>query len=109
MYPYDADTKTGQPVIDVPQGKHHGMMVPDLLDEDIAAFEAFTKLLETVPVDCDTEIVEEVPDKLMGGVGPSSADAIALKNWLLRHWRASQVLREDMAACVEWLYNESPP
>ena len=73
------------------------MMVPDLTDAENASFEEYAEFLETVPVDCDAETVEEVASKLRGGAGPSGVDAIQLKNWLLWHGRASQVLREEMA------------
>ena len=48
--------------------------MPNLLEEDNVAFEAYANLLETVPIDCDTEIVDEVAGKLRGGVGPSSVE-----------------------------------
>ena len=85
------------------------MIAPDLTDEENAAFEEYEELLETAPVDCDADMVEEVASKLRGGAGPSGVDTIALKNWFLRHSRASRVLREEMAEWTEWLCNELPP
>ena len=84
------------------------MMVPDVTDEENAVFKEYEELLETVPIDCDAEMVEKVASKLRGGAGPSSVDAIAMKNWLLRHGRALQVLREEMAEWMEWLCNVAP-
>ena len=109
MHPDNLCTKAGRPVIDILREKHPDMMVPDLSDDGMAAFEEYAELFESLPVDCDAEVVEEVAAKLRGGAGPSSVDAIALKGWLLRHGRASQVLREEMAEWTEWLCNDSPP
>ena len=109
MLPDDLDTKTGRKVIDVLRSKHPEMMMPDISQEDFAAFEEYEELLESVPVDCDQGMVEEVASRLRGGAGPSSVDALALKNWLLRHGRASQILREELATWTEWLCNTAPP
>ena len=64
-------------------------MVPDLTYEGTAAFKDYNKLLETVPVDCDAEIVEEISSKLGGEAGLCGMDAIAMKNWLLWHGQVS--------------------
>ena len=92
MHPDEDCTKAGQPVINILHKKHPEVIVPDLMDEENATFEEYVELLETVPVDCDAEMVEEVASKLRGGAGPSGVDTIAMKNWLLRHGRALQVL-----------------
>ena len=109
MHPEDADTKSGRKVIDVLREKHPEMMIPGLDEEGWASFESYDECLNSVPVDCTEETVEEVAGKLSGGAGPGSVDAIAMKNWLLRHGRPSQVLREELAAWTEWLCNETPP
>ncbi len=46
---------------------------------------------------------------MSGSAGPSSFDAVMLKNCLLRYGRALSKLRQEMADWVEWLSNESPP
>ena len=59
VHPDNTDTKTRWTFIDALQEKHPGMMVPDLPDEENAAFKEYKELLQTVHVDCDAEIVEE--------------------------------------------------
>ena len=54
-------------------------------------------------------VVAEVAGKLRGGAGPGSVDALCLSRWLLKYGKASQELREELAAWTEWLANESPP
>jgi len=105
----DADSKTGRKVIDVLLEKHPAMMIPDLGDPDWKSFESYEECLDSVPVDVSQSIVEAVASKLHGGAGPSSVDALAFKKWLTFYGRASQVLREEVAAWAEWLANTSPP
>ena len=50
----------------------------------------------------------EVAAKLQEGAEPCGVDAVQLKKWLLRYGRESQILREELALCVKWLYNKSP-
>ena len=88
MHPDEDCTKAGRPVINSLCKKHPEMMVPELTDEENASFKEYAELLETVPVECDAEMVEEVASKLKGGAGSSGIDAIAMKNWLLGHGRA---------------------
>ena len=56
------------------------------MDKEITAFEEYEELFESVPVDCNAEMVKEVASKLREGAGLSGIEAIALKKWLLRHW-----------------------
>jgi hypothetical protein len=104
-----ADTKSGRRVIDVLRDKHPDLKIPDLEMEEWASFEEYEECRTSTPVDCTAEIVEEVAGKLNGGAGPGSVDAVMMKKWLLRYGRASQELREELAAWVEWLGNEGPP
>jgi hypothetical protein len=46
---------------------------------------------------------------MSGSAGPSSFNAVMMRNCLLRYGRASSKLRQEMADWVEWLSNESPP
>ena len=48
-------------------------------------------------------------DRMKGGAGPSSVDAQAMSQMLLKFGKDSQVLREEMASWVESLGNDSPP
>ena len=109
LSPEDADTKTGRPVIDVLREKHPDLRIPDLGQDDWASFEKYATCRESVPVDCTQEMVEEVAGKLQGGAGPSSVDAIAMRKWLLRYGKPSQMLREELAEWTEWLSNTTPP
>ena len=96
-------------VIEVLREKHPDLRVPDLADEEWASFEEYDECGTSIPLDCSPEIVEEVAAKIRGGAGPGSVDAIAMSNWLLRHGKFSQVLREELAAWTEWLCNCTPP
>ena len=103
------DTKTGRVVMDVLRDKHPEMAIPDVGKDGWASFEAYEEVPASIPVDCSQEIVAEVASKLSGGAGPGSVDGLMMKNWLLRHGKASQILREELAAWTEWLCNERPP
>ncbi len=109
LHPEETDAKSGRKVIEVLHEKHPELMIPDLEQEGWASFENYDTCNTAIPVNYTEEIVSVVAGKLGGGAGPSSVDAIALKSWLLRYGRASQVLREELAAWTEWLCNESPP
>ncbi len=47
--------------------------------------------------------------RMSGSTGPSSFDAVMMRNCLLWYGKASSELRQEMAEWVEWLSNESPP
>ena len=96
-------------MIEVLREKHPDLRIPNLARGDWASFEEYTECLDSVPVDCTTEIVEKVAGKLRGGAGPGSVDAIAMGNWLLRHGKFSQLLREELAEWTEWMCNGRPP
>ena len=103
----DIDQKTKAPVIEVLKGKHPEMKIPDPGEGE--AFETYDRMECLVQLDCTEEIVQDIVEKLQGGAGPSSVDALALKKWLLNHGAASQILREELAAWTEWLSNGHPP
>ena len=109
LNPEDADTKTLRPVIDILREKHPDILIPNLDDEDWASFEEYDECLDSVPVTCEQETVEEMASKLRGGAGPGRVDASALSMWLLRRGKYSQMLREELAEWTEWLCNEQPP
>jgi hypothetical protein len=96
LQPGDACTKTGWPVLKVLRGKHPPMRDPDpgLEDLERGSFEPYKRLPKPVPAEITGNVVEKVASKLSGGAGPGRADAIALRNWLLRfgasrRWPAS--------------------
>ena len=107
LHPEDADTKMGRRVIDVLRDKHPDLMIPELERDDWESFEAYEECPDSVPVDCSEEVVVEIANKLHGGAGPSSVDALSLSKWLQRYGKASQVLREELAAWTEWLCNDT--
>ena len=110
LHPDETDVKSRRKVIEVLQETHPELVMrPDLEKEGWALFERYDKCQTTIPVDCTEEIIGVVAGKLGGGAGPGSVDAIAMKGWLLRHGRASQIMREELATRTEWLCNKSPP
>ena len=48
-------------------------------------------------------------NKLRGGAGPSRVNGLATSHLLLRYGKHSQILREEIAAWVEWMSNTTPP
>ncbi len=59
--------------------------------------------------DCTSEDLETLALRMSGSASLSSFDAIMLRNCLLQYGRALGDLRQELAAWVEWLSNESPP
>ena len=78
LHPDDIDQKSGKTVAEVLESKHPACMIPDLGQEGWASFEEYEERLNSVPVDCDQEIVQRVADRMKGGAGPSSVDAKAM-------------------------------
>ena len=50
-----------------------------------------------------------VAGELSGASGISVTDMMAFQSWILRFSQASASLKEEMAACMDWLENKSPP
>ena len=105
--PFDLDSKSGRPVIEVLREKHHASRVPS--EEDFDAHVGAPDCLELMPVYCFGECVAKAAAHLSGSAGPCGLDAEMLKNWLLRHGDNSGRLRDAMATCVDWLSNGLPP
>ncbi len=61
-----------------------------------------------LPTDCTSKDPEALALRMSGSAGPSSFDAVMMRNCLLGYGRASSKLRQEMADWVEWLSNESP-
>ena len=97
--PFDLDSKSGRPVIDVLREKDPTSRVPS--EEDFDAHVGAPDCLESMPVYCSEECVTKAAAGLSGSAGPCGVEAEMLKNWLLRHGDHSGRLREAMATWVE--------
>jgi hypothetical protein len=86
--PFNLDSKSGRPVIEVLCEKHPASRVPS--EEDFDAHVGAPDCLESMPVYCCEECVS-------GSAVPCGVDAEMLKNWLLRHGDHSGRLRDAMA------------
>ncbi len=109
LLPQDSCTKTGRPVMEGLRSQHPDTRIPDLKDPHCIAFEQYNEVPVEIPTDCTTKDLETLALRMSGSAGPSSFDAVMLRNCLLRYGRASGELRQELAAWVEWLSNEFPP
>jgi hypothetical protein len=109
LLPMDSCTKTGRPVMEVLRSQHPDTWILDLEDPHCIAFEHYNEVLVEILTDCTSKDLKMLALWMSGSAGPSSFDAVMLRNCLLRWGRASGKLREELAAWVEWLSNESPP
>ncbi len=105
--PFDTDSKSGRPVIDVLHEKHPDTRVP--LEWDFDEHPGAPDCLELMPVYCYKECVAKAAACLSGSAGLCGIEADMLKNWLLHHGAQSKRLRDVMAMWVDWLSNGSPP
>ncbi len=105
--PFDTDSKSGRPVIDVLREKHPDTRVPSEWDFD--EHPGAPDCLESMLVYCYEECVAKAAAHLSGSAGPCGIEADMLKNWLLRHGAQSEHLRDVMAMWVDLLSNGSPP
>jgi hypothetical protein len=96
-------------VIEVLQSQHPDTRIPNLGDPDCIAFEQYAEVPTALPMDCTSKDLEALALRMSGSAGPSSFDAVMMRNCLLWYGRASSELRQEMADWVEWLSNESPP
>ncbi len=101
--PFDLDSKSGRPIIDVIQEKHPKSRVPS--DEDFDEYPGAPDCLESMPIYCFEECVAKAAACLSSGTGPCGVDAIMLKNWLLHCGIQSERLCDGMAMWVDWLSN----
>jgi hypothetical protein len=93
--PFDLDSKSGRPVIEVlrESEKHPASRVPS--EEDFDAHIGAPDCLDSMPVYCFEECVAKAAARLSGSAGPCGVDAEMLNNWLLRHgvqWSPSALL-----------------
>ena len=108
LLPDDQCTKTGRPVAEVLREKHPDIRVPPMENPACAAFKEYDDELKMVPLDFTEENVTWVTSKLSGAAGALGAEAIELRNWLLRFGCASQELRVVVASLAEWMANPPP-
>jgi hypothetical protein len=102
-------TKTGEPVLDVLRAKHPPLRDPAVDLGPGGAFEPYPECPTAVPIDCTGQTIESVASSLTGSAGPSGVDAVAAASMLLRFGKASEGLRTELAAWVNWLSESSPP
>ena len=70
-----------------------------------AAFEEYGEVPKTVPLDFKEDDVPWVASKLSGAVGVLGAEAIDLRNWLLRFGFLSEDLRVIVSRLADWMDN----
>jgi hypothetical protein len=109
LLPQDACTKTGRPVMEVLLLQHPNTWIPNFEDPHCIAFEHYNEVPAAMPTDCTPQDLEMLALRMSGSAGPSSFNAVMLRNCLLWYGRASSKLRQEMANWVEWLSNGSPP
>jgi hypothetical protein len=88
--------------------QHPDSRIPDLKDPNCIAFEHYDEVPLLIPTDCTTEDLETLALQMSGSAGPSSFDAVMLRNCLLQYGRASAQLRQEIAKWVEWLSSPHP-
>jgi hypothetical protein len=109
LLPQDTCTKIGRPVMEVLHLQHPDTRIPNLGDPDCFAFEHYNEVPTALPTDCTSKDLEALALRMSKSAGPSSFDAVMLRNCLLWYSGALSKLRQEMANWVEWLSNESPP
>ena len=103
------DVNTGNPVHQTLRDKHPEIHVPDLNSDDVHCFEDYENVPGMLPLHISDDAMVKVGKRLKGGAGPSGVSSHLLKEMLIRHKRASELFRQEMAAWVDWLANSSPP
>ena len=84
-------------------------MYPPVETPLCADFEGYKDVPETVPLNFTEDDVTWVALKLSGTADALGAEAIELRNWLLRFGCASEELRVVVARLADWMANSSPP
>ena len=82
---------------------------PPVENPTCTAFEVYEDVPETVTLDFTEDDVTWVASKLSGAAGALGAEAMELRNWLLRFGCASEELRVVFASLADWMANSSPP
>ena len=109
LHPDSIDAKSGKRVKDVLRDKRPAMQIPEARADEVVAFEPFACVPAPLQLDCGEATATCDAKGLSGGAGPEIINSRDLKGRLLYHGKASQALREELAAWVEWLANERPP
>ena len=109
LLPDDQCTKTGRPVAEVLRENHPDMWVLPMENPLCAAFEEYEDIPKTVPLDFTEDDVTLVASKISGASGALGAEAMELRNWLLRFGCASEEFRVVVASLADWMANSSPP
>ena len=73
------------------------------------AFEEYGEVPETVRLDFLEDDVTWVASKLSNTSGALVAEAMELRNWLLRFGYASEDFRAVIASLADWMANSYPP
>ena len=106
LLPDDQGTKTGQPVEEVVRETHPDMRVPSVENPTYAVFEK--EVPETVPLNFREDDVTWFALKLSGAVGALRAEAMEIRNLLLRFRCTSEELRVVVARLAEFVANSYP-
>ena len=85
------------------------MRVPPAENPACAPFKEYGEVPKKVPLNFTEDDVTWVASKLSGAAGALGAEAMELRNWLLRFRCASEELRVIVASLADWMANHSPP
>ncbi len=75
-------TKTGRPVMEVLRSQHPNTRILNVNPHCIA-FKHYIEVLVEIPTNCTSEDLKKLTLQMNGGAGPSSIDAVMLRNCLL--------------------------
>ena len=84
------------------------MCAPPVENPVCAAIKKYGDVRKTVPLVFTEYDVTWVASKLSGAVGPLEAEAMELRNWLLRFGCMSEEIRVVVASLEDWIANSSP-
>ena len=84
------------------------MRVAPVENPACASFEEYEEVPEMVPLNFTEDDVTWFASKLYGAAGALGAEAMDLRNWLLRFGCASEEFRFVVASLADWMAN-SPP
>ena len=85
------------------------MRVPPVESPACTPFKEYGEVPEMVPLDFTEDDVIWVASKLSGTAGTLGAEAIELRNWIVRFGCSSEELRVVVARLDDWMANYPPP
>ena len=91
----------GQPVAEVLREKRPDMRFPPMENPACAAFEEYENVPETALLDFTEYDVTWIALKLSGAAGALGAEAIEIRNWLLRIGCVSDEVRVVVASLAD--------